>query len=919
MALKHDAQGFLVGDPIDLGRLVEEWAAIKDDVRAIRRAIVGGGQANISGQASSRVVPIAAVPRAVAGRQRLAAPLEPAIPNSGFSGAARRESDGAVIAMRQAAAALRATQAATLRAPAEPARRDSRGRFVAGQTANQKKPGKRPGDDPRDNEEREEGLIRSISERVGGAFKEAGTGLEEADPAVKAISEIAQPVARGFELMSGGDPQKKQERWLRRIFTTLTGSRKEQGLFNKIAAKRLKAIEEKPEEKSGGGIFGGLLDGLGGALMKIPVIGSLLSAGGAAAGGVGKLLLGGGKGLLRKIPILGGLLASLGAASDIYSAETDDTLTRGEKDKRTGKAAGGLAGTLGGLWAGAKLGAAVGALGGPIGAAIGGVVGGAAGMFFGDRAGQVVGQTVGGWVSDLREADIGGMIAQKWDSTVERFSTKWDDVSERFSTKWNELTDGLKGKWDDLVGDLKGLWGDITSAAEEAFDWVKKKGDQANDYVKGVTGVDVKEAARAAVTSTKEVAASAIASVKSAGNAANDYVKDATGVDIKASAGKAVSTAKEGAAQIGDKAAAAKDWIGDKITDRSGKNKDALIAEMGRSGITDPKEQAMFMAQMDHESGGFKSYEENLNYSAAGLRKTFGKYFKTDAEAQAAARNPEMIANKVYGGRMGNVDPGDGYKFRGRGAIQLTGRDNYTRAGEALGLDLVNNPDLAKDPENAAKIAAWYWKSRNVGEAARAGNVEAATRKINGGLNGIGDRRDKYDKYVAQANAGEFSSGQAPGPVQTASASTPYSMQARREVETRLRTENEERVRRNLEAAGQTTPMMEQERALAAAQGGTGSVASPSAPTAPVVTSAAIPAAVSLAAPAEPAVAVASVPAVPSAPATPPIADAPPVSVPMASNDTRKPVAVVSPSPEVGQDLRERGIAHIATGGLGKG
>ncbi|MBP6725612.1 MAG: hypothetical protein KA132_00160, partial [Thauera sp.] len=151
--MKHDAQGFLVGDPIDLGRLVEEWAAIKDDVRAIRRAIVGGGQANISGQASSRVVPIAAVPRAVAGRQRLAAPLEPAIPNSGFSGAARRESDGAVIAMRQAAAALRATQAATLRAPAEPARRDSRGRFVAGQTANQKKPGKRPGDDPRDDEE----------------------------------------------------------------------------------------------------------------------------------------------------------------------------------------------------------------------------------------------------------------------------------------------------------------------------------------------------------------------------------------------------------------------------------------------------------------------------------------------------------------------------------------------------------------------------------------------------------------------------------------------------------------------------------------------------------------------------------------------------------------------------------------------
>jgi gas vesicle protein len=900
MALKHDAQGFLVGDPIDLGRLVEEWAAIKDDVRAIRRAIVGGGQANISGQASSRVVPIAAVPRAVAGRQRLAAPLEPAIPNSGFSGAARRESDGAVIAMRQAAAALRATQAATLRAPAEPARRDSRGRFVAGQTANQKKPGKRPGDDPRDNEEREEGLIRSISERVGGAFKEASTGLEEADPAVKAISEIAQPVARGFELMSGGDPQKKQERWLRRIFTTLTGSRKEQGLFNKIAAKRLKAIEEKPDEKSGeGGLFGGLLGLLGGLLMKIPIIGGLLSAGGAAADGLGKLLLGGGKGLLRKIPILGGLLASLGAASDIYSTETDDTLTRGEKDKRTGKAAGGLAGTLGGLWAGAKLGAAVGALGGPIGAAIGGVVGGAAGMFFGDKAGQVLGETVGGWVSDLRNADIPGMISNAWATTTGTISSAWsaataaivsawDSTTSAISSVWGSAVDGVQKGWDSVVagfsavGDSIGKkWEGFVDAAKSGWDSITSLFSSAYEGLKSLPGIGpaieaVEGAAQKAsevvsnvVSGAKDLASSAVDKAVELGGQAAEKVQAVAQKTAEAASavknavqdstvGRGATKAWEGAAWVGDRATAAKDWV---------LGKTSKLFESGSGGAG-----TVSTGRGDHGGASYGTYQ--LASNTGTLKKfldstSYGEQFK--------GMTPGTREFNDKWKQIARDDPNFGdaqHEF-----IKQTHFDPQIERLNKAGIDLSGRGAAVKDSVWSTSVQ--FGGNSSLIEKALAGrDVEKMSDS---------EIVSTIQDYKIQNNDRLFASS---------------SDAVRRGTLNRAHQEKE----RLLELAQADIQARPDERSTLAAP--------PAAPAAPVVASATMPEAISLAAPAAPVVAVASVPAVPSAPAMPPIADAPTVSVPMASNDSRKPMAVVSAPTEVGQDLRERGIAHIATGGL---
>lgn len=150
-----------------------------------------------------------------------------------------------------------------------------------------------------------------------------------------------------------------------------------------------------------------------------------------------------------------------------------------------------------------------------------------------------------------------------------------------------------------------------------------------------------------------------------------------------------------------------------------------------------------FLAQIGHESGGLQAVVENLNYSAEGLLKTWPTRF-TAATAAACARNPEKIANIVYANRMGNTAPGDGWKYRGRGPIQITGKNNYLACGKALGLDLVANPEKLEQPEYAARSAAWFWESNGLNALADADRFTDITRKINGGTNGLEDRKQRY-------------------------------------------------------------------------------------------------------------------------------------------------------------------------------
>lgn len=159
---------------------------------------------------------------------------------------------------------------------------------------------------------------------------------------------------------------------------------------------------------------------------------------------------------------------------------------------------------------------------------------------------------------------------------------------------------------------------------------------------------------------------------------------------------------------------------------------------------------AGFLSQVAHESGGFKFVKENLNYSPQALRSVFGKYFTDDSMANAYARQPERIANKVYANRMGNGDEasGDGYRYCGRGLIQLTGKDNYTAFSNATGSDAVNHPEIVELPDAAALSAGWFWNSRKLNNYADEQNVVGMTKRINGGVNGLDDRQMRYAKIM---------------------------------------------------------------------------------------------------------------------------------------------------------------------------
>lgn len=185
---------------------------------------------------------------------------------------------------------------------------------------------------------------------------------------------------------------------------------------------------------------------------------------------------------------------------------------------------------------------------------------------------------------------------------------------------------------------------------------------------------------------------------------------------------------------------------------------DTVIAQipgvMDTFGVNTPLRLAHFLAQCGHESGGFRLTQENLNYSAKGLMGIFKKYFPTQALADAYARKPEKIANRVYGGRMGNGPEasGEGFKFRGRGYIQLTGKQNYTAFDLAVEDDILANPDLVSS-KHALASAAWFWKKNGLNAIADTGAsnevVTKITKRVNGGTIGLPDRIKHFKEYHA--------------------------------------------------------------------------------------------------------------------------------------------------------------------------
>ena len=165
--------------------------------------------------------------------------------------------------------------------------------------------------------------------------------------------------------------------------------------------------------------------------------------------------------------------------------------------------------------------------------------------------------------------------------------------------------------------------------------------------------------------------------------------------------------------------------------------------------ISTTQRQACFIGQCQHESANFTKLEEGLNYSATRLMAVWPSRFPSLDVANQYANNPEKIANKVYGGRMGNVEDGDGWKYHGRGLIQLTGKDNYANCGSGLGVDLVGDPDRLLDPQYAALSAGWFWNKKGLNALADTQDYDTMTKRINGGLIGLDDRKAKIAKAIS--------------------------------------------------------------------------------------------------------------------------------------------------------------------------
>jgi putative chitinase len=183
---------------------------------------------------------------------------------------------------------------------------------------------------------------------------------------------------------------------------------------------------------------------------------------------------------------------------------------------------------------------------------------------------------------------------------------------------------------------------------------------------------------------------------------------------------------------------------------------DPLNETFDKYQINTPQRQACFLGQTLHESGNFKFTKENLNYSAKALMATWPSRFPNMDIAMQYERQPEKIASKVYVGRMGNETPEDAAKFIGRGLIQCTGKETYQHCGEALGVDLIANPELLEEPRYAVLSAGWFWNKKGLNALADEGTKDAfdiMTKRINGGLLGIDDRKAKMNEALKALGA----------------------------------------------------------------------------------------------------------------------------------------------------------------------
>ncbi|MAD95836.1 MAG: hypothetical protein CMB99_00770 [Flavobacteriaceae bacterium] len=417
--LNHDSSGFLVGERISLASEKSTLDAISNDVRAIRKAIMGASMTRrrSASTKSGNLRPVA-----------VATPMK------------ARRSGVQTVSASPSVAAFDAPVSVASKPVSKPVRnsdeltsavvngRDARGRFVGGGGSSS------TADDPGESHK-----LSNALRYIGGAIEaSAGVDAEGADPMVKAYGEIAAPIAGiagGMRSLSGfaKGEERFYNKWFKKITGIMTLSRKEEAEETKDTQDLLEDLQGR-NGKDGKNGKAGLLSSVASRML-----------GGAAGflGKAGKGLLGG----LKKLPVIGGLIGAGSFLMDAFSINSNDDLSRREKDQRIGGSGGGILGMLGGAAAGALMGSVV----GPIGT----IVGGVAGAFFGDKAGQVVGERVGLWVNDLRAADVPGKLLSVWNTMTAPLKT----AATTITTWWSEnmpslgsVAEGVKGFVSDTFG-----------------------------------------------------------------------------------------------------------------------------------------------------------------------------------------------------------------------------------------------------------------------------------------------------------------------------------------------------------------------------------------------------------------------------------------------------------------------------------
>jgi predicted chitinase len=457
--------------------------------------------------------------------------------------------------------------------------------------------------------------------------------------------------------------------------------------------------------------------------------------------------------------------------------------------------------------------------------------------------------------------EVGAKIIAGWDTVVTAFAPITDSIGKGWDTVkggFDSLINGMSSTWDAFTGFLKDKFGiDIPGILKPVVDAGKKAIETATDAAKPAIDA-AKETAKAGVDAAKDKARKALEAVEKSSPKTTEAL------------GNTWRKVQEGAGKITAHA-----------TGKSATNKAAMIAEMDAQGITDPTERAMLMAQVDHESGNFAFTKE------LGRDSYFDKY----------------DAGTKIGNRLGNTEKGDGAKFKGRGLIQLTGRANYEAAGKDLGLDLINHPELAETPENAAKTAMWFWKKNKLGDSAKKGDVRTNRHGVNGGENGLADVKQKFGQYLAEYKKPEPASA-------VASLSDDPTQGGRFKYETleggKVQVTDNQTGVMELSSGEQANAYRKQQGKPYLAK-----VASIKASNMPLYNSLA-------AGPSsgQTQTAFAAAPKVPTFTPAPVPAEAPPQITPLASLDSGRNVTVTMPTPDVGRDVSDRGIAHIATGGL---